>query len=60
LDGAGPRFARGWTEGLSLTTGVDNFTDTDIPFVAASFDGYDRSLADYRGRFYYLQLTKDF
>jgi iron complex outermembrane recepter protein len=60
LDGAGPRFARGWTEGLSLTTGVDNFTDTDIPFVAASFDGYDRSLADYRGRFYYVQMTKDF
>lgn len=45
---------------MSATVGVDNFTDADIPFVSASFDGYDRSLAPYRGRYYYVQLGKKF
>ncbi|WP_415923092.1 TonB-dependent receptor domain-containing protein [Steroidobacter sp.] len=50
----------GLLSGVDVTAGIDNFTDTDPRFIAASFDGYDRSLADYRGRFYYLQLRKQF
>ena len=38
-----------------------NGTDEDPPFVAGAFEnGCDQSLADVRGRFWYVQLKKRF
>lgn len=52
---AGYQFTEGtWLNGTRIYAGVDNAFDADLPFVAASFDGWDRSLADYRGRYYYV------
>jgi len=52
---------RAWLNGTTLTVGLQNATDEDPPFVAGSFEnGYDESLADVRGRFWYVQLKKRF
>ena len=47
--------------GTTVTLGMQNVTDENPPFVAGSFEnGYDESLADVRGRFWYVQLVKKF
>jgi iron complex outermembrane receptor protein len=52
---------RAWLNGTRLTVGLQNATDEDPPFVAGAFEnGYDESLTDIRGRFWYVQLTKRF
>jgi len=57
----GTRGWRAWLKGTTITLGMQNVFDSDPPFVAGSFGyGYDPSLADVKGRFWYLQLTKKF
>jgi iron complex outermembrane receptor protein len=52
---------RAWLKGTTITLGMQNVFDSDPPFVAGAFGyGYDPSLADVKGRFWYLQLTKRF
>jgi outer membrane receptor protein involved in Fe transport len=52
---------RTWLNGTTITLGMQNVFDSDPPFVAGGFGwGYDGSLADVKGRFWYLQLTKKF
>jgi iron complex outermembrane receptor protein len=52
---------RAWLNGTTLTLGVQNVFDSDPPFVALSFENnYDESIADVRGRFWYVQLKKRF
>src|SRR6059058_4776931 len=50
-----------WLNGTTLTLGMQNVFDSDPPFVAGAFENnYDESLADVRGRFWYVQLKKRF
>jgi iron complex outermembrane recepter protein len=52
---------RAWLNGTTLTLGMQNVFDSDPPFVAGSFENnYDESLADVRGRFWYIELKKRF
>jgi iron complex outermembrane recepter protein len=52
---------RAWLNGTTVTVGMQNITDEDPPFVAGNFENnYDESLADVRGRFWYVQLKKRF
>jgi outer membrane receptor protein involved in Fe transport len=52
---------RAWLNGTTVTVGMQNVTDEDPPFVAGAFENnYDESLADVRGRFWYLQIKKRF
>ena len=52
---------RAWLNGTTLTLGVQNVFDSDPPFVAGAFENnYDESIADVRGRFWYVQLKKRF
>ena len=52
---------RAWLNGTTITVGLQNAFDEDPPFVGGSFEnGYDESLADIRGRFWYVQLRKRF
>jgi iron complex outermembrane receptor protein len=51
---------RAWLNGTTLTLGMQNVFDSDPPFVALSQNNYDESLADVRGRFWYVQLKKRF
>ena len=52
---------RGWLNGTTLTLGMQNVFDSDPPFVAVAFENnYDESIADVRGRFWYVQLKKRF
>jgi hypothetical protein len=52
---------RAWLNGTTITFGIQNVFDSDPPFVAGAFGyGYDPSLADVKGRFWYVQLTKKF
>jgi iron complex outermembrane receptor protein len=57
----GGRGWRVWLNGATITLGMQNVFDSDPPFAAVTFaNGYDASLADVKGRFWYLQLTKRF
>jgi iron complex outermembrane recepter protein len=57
----GARGWRAWLNGATITLGMQNVFDSDPPFAAVTFaNGYDASLADVKGRFWYLQLTKRF
>jgi len=47
-------------DGLQLYAGLENVFNADLPFVAASSDGWDRYIGDYRGRFFYLGARKKF
>ncbi|HMJ22923.1 MAG TPA: TonB-dependent receptor, partial [Terriglobales bacterium] len=52
---------RAWLNGTTITLGMQNVLDSDPPFVAGSFEnGYDESLANAKGRFWYVQLKKRF
>jgi iron complex outermembrane recepter protein len=52
---------RGWLNGATLTLGMQNVFDSDPPFVAGAFENnYDESIADVRGRFWYVELKKRF
>jgi len=52
---------RAWLNGTTITLGMQNVFDSDPPFAGVAFaNGYDASLADVKGRFWYLQLTKRF
>lgn len=47
-------------KGTTLYFGIENLFDADLPFVASSSDGWDRYIADYRGRYAYLGLKVKF
>ena len=52
---------RVWLNGTTITLGMQNVLDSDPPFVAGAFNnGYDESLANAKGRFWYVQLKKRF
>jgi iron complex outermembrane recepter protein len=46
--------------GARVYLGVENVFDEDLPFVASSSDGWDRYIADYRGRYVYAGFKKQF
>ncbi len=52
---------RAWLNQTTLTLGMQNVFDSDPPFVGGAFENnYDESIADVRGRFWYVQLKKRF
>jgi iron complex outermembrane receptor protein len=52
---------RAWVNGTTITLGMQNVFDADPPYVGGAFEnGYDESIADVRGRFWYVQLKKRF
>jgi len=52
---------RAWVNGTTVTLGMQNVFDADPPFVGGAFENnYDESLADVRGRFWYVGLKKRF
>jgi outer membrane receptor protein involved in Fe transport len=52
---------RGWLNNTTISLGMQNVFDQDPPFVAASGgNGYDKSLATIKGRFWYVQVKKRF
>jgi hypothetical protein len=52
---------RAWLNQTTLTLGMQNVFDSDPPFVGGAFENnYDESVADVRGRFWYVQLKKRF
>ncbi len=52
---------RAWLNGTTVTLGMQNVFDKNPPFVAGAFENnYDESLADVRGRFWYVGLKKRF
>ena len=52
---------RWWLNNTTVTLGLQNVSDEDPPFVAGSFEnGYDESLANIKGRFWYVGLKKRF
>jgi outer membrane receptor protein involved in Fe transport len=52
---------RAWLNGTTITLGMQNVFDSDPPFVAGAFEnGYDESLANAKGRFWYAALKKRF
>jgi iron complex outermembrane receptor protein len=52
---------RSWLNNLTITVGMDNVTDEQPPFVAASFEnGYDQQTANNKGRLWYVGVKKRF
>ena len=52
---------RAWLNGTTVTLGMQNVLDEDPSFVAGSFEnGYDESVANIKGRFWYVGLKKRF
>ena len=52
---------RAWLNNTTITLGMNNVTDEQPPFVAASFEnGYDESTANPKGRFWYAAIKKKF
>jgi outer membrane receptor protein involved in Fe transport len=50
-----------WLNNTTVTLGMQNVLDADPPFVAGSFEnGYDESIANIKGRFWYVGLKKRF
>jgi iron complex outermembrane receptor protein len=50
-----------WLNNTTVTLGMQNVTDEDPSFVAGSFEsGYDESIANIKGRFWYVGLKKRF
>lgn len=48
----------GALQDLRVQAGVENFWDTEVPFIARNVNGWDRSLSDLRGRYWYVGFTK--
>ena len=42
----------------TITVGVNNLLDTNPPFSSQNTEGYDTAIAENRGRFVYVRLTK--
>ncbi|MEP6603154.1 MAG: TonB-dependent receptor [Spartobacteria bacterium] len=52
---------RAWFNNTTITLGINNISDEQPPFVAASAEnGYDESTANIKGRTWYLALKKRF
>jgi outer membrane receptor protein involved in Fe transport len=52
---------RAWLNQTTIQLGMQNVFDQDPPFVAGSFEnGYDESLTNIKGRFWYVSLKKVF
>jgi outer membrane receptor protein involved in Fe transport len=52
---------RAWLNGTTISAGIQNVTDEDPPFVGGSFEnGYDESLDNIKGRFWYVGIKKRF
>ena len=51
---------RAWLNGTTITLGMQNVFDEDPPVGGAFANNYDESIADVRGRFWYVQLKKRF
>ena len=52
---------RAWLNNMTVTFGINNLTDEQPPFVAASIEnGFDESTANIRGRTWYVALRKRF
>jgi iron complex outermembrane recepter protein len=52
---------RAWLNGTTVTVGMNNIFDLDPPFVAGAIEnGYDESIFDIKGRFWYVALKKRF
>lgn len=52
---------RAWLNNTTVTFGINNLTDEQPPFVAASIEnGFDESTANIRGRTWYVGLKKRF
>jgi outer membrane receptor protein involved in Fe transport len=50
-----------WLNNTTISLGLQNVFDQEPPFVAISFpNGYDTSLANIKGRFWYVELKKRF
>jgi outer membrane receptor protein involved in Fe transport len=50
-----------WLNNTTISLGMQNVFDQEPPFVAISFpNGYDTSLANIKGRFWYVELKKRF
>jgi len=52
-----------WLNNTTLTLGMQNVFDSEPPFSAGAFafaDNSDQSIANVKGRFWYLQLKKRF
>jgi iron complex outermembrane receptor protein len=50
-----------WLNNTTISLGMQNVFDQEPPFVAISLpNGYDTSLANIKGRFWYVQLKKRF
>lgn len=58
--GDGFEGAAGLLNGTRVYLGIDNVFDEALPFVAESSDGWDRYIADYRGRYVYAGFKKKF
>jgi len=58
--GRGKAGTRGLLSGTSVYFGIENLFDADLPFVASSSDGWDRFIADYRGRYAYVGVKVRF
>lgn len=52
---------RAWLNNTTITLGMNNVTDEEPPFVAASFEnGYDEETTNIKGRFWYAAIKKRF
>jgi len=52
---------RSWLNGITITLGMQSVFDEDPPFGAgAGENNYDESIAEIKGRFWYVQLKKRF
>ncbi|HEX3799886.1 MAG TPA: TonB-dependent receptor [Verrucomicrobiae bacterium] len=52
---------RDWMDGLRLTVGCNNITDTPAPLIAGGPDDYsDKNVYDLLGRFVYFEISKKF
>lgn len=50
----------GALKGTKVTLGVENIWDEALPFIDSLSEGWDRTNADYRGRYVYIELRKKF
>lgn len=50
----------GWLQGLRGYAGVENLWDEDPSFFASTYIGWENSLHDFRGRYYYMGVDKKF